>query len=95
MRILGFRPMRFAFKLKPSDERADGFHGVRYGEGPGQRQARIRQTRVNALADCPDVTLSRQSRESLDRIIGDDVVKLPNQTLIGPENDGAYRTRMG
>ena len=49
MRTLAFRPMRFAFKLKLSaDERGDGLNGVRNREGSGLRQARIRQTRVNA-----------------------------------------------
>ena len=56
-RILAFGPMRFAFNLKLPDERGDGLNGVRHREGSDQRQARIRQTRMNALADSPDSNL--------------------------------------
>src|SRR5665647_371085 len=87
--------MRFAFNLNLPDERGDGVDGVRNREESDQRQARIRQTRMNTLADRPDVTFSGQSREGLDSIIGHNVVKLPHQSLIGAENDCAYRIRMG
>src|SRR5208283_5128524 len=87
--------MRFTFNLNLPDERGDGLDGVRYREESDRRQARVRQTRINTLADRPNVTFSRQSRESLDRIIGDDIVKLSHQTLIGPENDCPYGTDMG
>src|ERR1022692_993464 len=93
--MLGFVPMRFTFNLNLPHERGDGLDGVRHREQSDQRQARVRQTRMNTLADGPDMTFSRQSREGLDRIIGHNVVKLAHQTLIGPENDCAYRTRMG
>ena len=93
--ILAFVPMRFAFNLNLPDERGDGLDGVRHGEESDQRQARVRQTRVNTLADRPDLSFAGQSCEDLDRIIGHHVVKLPNQSLIGPENDRAYRTRSG
>src|SRR5664279_3188124 len=87
--------MRFTFNLNLPHERGDGLDGVRHREQSDQRQARVRQTRMNTLADGPDMTFSRQSREGLDRIIGHNVVKLAHQTLIGPENDCAYRARMG
>src|SRR5450631_1083731 len=86
--------MRFAFNLNLSNERSDGLNGVRYREESDQRQARVRQTRVNTLADRPDATLSGQCRDGIDRIVGHNVVELPHQSLIGPENDCAYRTRM-
>src|SRR6202050_2410779 len=87
--------MRFAFNLDLPYERGDGLDRVRHGEESDLRQARVRQTRMNALADRPDVTFSGQSREGLDRIIGHNVVKLTHQSLIGPENDRAYRTSIG
>jgi len=87
--------MRFAFNLNLPDERGDGLDRVRHGEESDLRQARVRQTRMNALTDRPDVTFSGQSREGLDRIIGHNVIKLPHQSLIGPENDRAYRARIG
>src|ERR1039458_1527167 len=77
--------MRFTFNLNLPHERGDGLDGVRHREQSDQRQARVRQTRMNTLADGPDMTFSRQSREGLDRIIGHNVVKLAHQTLIGPE----------
>ena len=64
-------------------------------KSPDQRQARVRQTRMNALADRPDLSFAGQSREGLDRIIGHHVVELPHQSLVGPENDRADRTRIG
>jgi hypothetical protein len=94
-RMLAFVPMRFTFNLNLPDERGDGLNGVRHREETGQRQARIRETRVNTLADRPDATFPGQSREALDRIIGHHIVELPHQPLIGPENDCAYHTRMG
>ena len=68
--MLAFVPMRFAFNLNLPDERGDGLDGVRHGEESDQRQARVRQTRMNTLADRPDLGFAGQSRESLDRIIG-------------------------
>ena len=93
--ILTFFSMRFAFNLKLPDERGDSLNGVWHGEESDRRQARVRQTRVNTLADRPDFSLAGQSREDLDRIIGHYVVKLPHQPLIGPENDRPCRTGMG
>src|SRR5271167_3588211 len=93
--ILTFVSMRFAFNLNLPDERGDGLDGVRHGEESDQRQARVRQTRVNTLADRPGFSFAGQSREDLDRIIGHNLVKLPHQSLIGPENNRAYRTRSG
>src|SRR5450755_241543 len=86
--------MRFAFNLNLSNAGSDGLNGARYREECDQREARVRQTRVNTLADRPDATLSGQCRDGIDRIVGHNVVELPHQSLIGPENDCAYRTRM-
>ena len=50
---------------------------------------------MNALADRPDLNFAGQSREDLDRVIGDYVVELTHQPLVGAENHGADRTRIG
>ena len=52
---------RFAFHLNLPDERGDGLDGVRHGEESHQRQARVRQARMNALADGPDLGFAGQS----------------------------------
>ena len=87
--------MRFAFNLNLPDERGDGLNGVGHSEESGQRQTGIRQARMNTLADSPDLRFAGQRREGLDRIIGHNVVKLPHQSLIGPENDRADHTSTG
>ena len=94
-RILAFGPMRFAFDLNLSDKRGDGLDGIRHGEKSDQRQARVRQARMNALTDGPDLGFAGQSCECLDRIIGHHVIKLAHQSLVGSENDRANRTRIG
>ena len=53
LRILDFRLVRFAFDLNFSYERGDGLDEIRNGEQSYGRKARIRQPRVNALADGP------------------------------------------
>jgi hypothetical protein len=87
--------MRFAFDLDLPDERRDGLDGIRHGEKAHQRQARVRQPRVNPLADGPDVGFPGQRGEGLDRIVGDDIVELSHQPLIRPENHCADHTRSG
>src|SRR5664280_3899585 len=88
-------PVGFAFDLNLADEWGDGLDRVRHIEQSKQWQARVRQPRVNALADRPDLEVARQGREGLDRIISHDVVKLPHQTLVGSEHDRTCRTRAG
>ena len=46
------------------------------------RIASIRQSRVNAFADGPDVGFAGQSGQSLHRKIGNHVIKLAHQSLI-------------
>ncbi len=70
--------MRFAFDLNLPDERGDGLNGVRDRKEPGQRQAGIRQTRMDALADSPHSRFAGQCGERLDRIIGNNIVELAN-----------------
>ena len=84
-------PMRFAFDLNLSDERRDGLDGIRHGEKSDQRQAGIRQTRMNALADGPDLRFAGQGGERLDREIGHHVIELADQSLVGTEHDRADR----
>ena len=94
-RIFAFGPARFAFDLNLPDERGDGLDGVRHGEESHQRQARVRQARMNALTDSPDLGFAGQSCESLDRIIGHHLIKLAHQSLVGTEHDRANRTGNG
>jgi hypothetical protein len=86
---------RLALHENLPDERGDGLDGVRHGEESQQRQARVRQARMNALTDGPDLGFGRQSRQRLDRIIGHHIVKLAHQSLVGTEHDRANRTRNG
>src|SRR5664279_332113 len=93
-RILALCPMRFALDLDLSDERGDGLDGIRDREKSHQRQARVRQARMNTLTNGPDFGLAGQGCERLDRIIGHHVIKLPHESLVGSENDRANRTRI-
>ena len=86
---------RLALDEDLPDERGDGLDGIRHGEEADQRQARVRQARVNALADGPDLGFAGQSGERLDRIIGHHLVELAHQSLVGAEHDGADRARIG
>ena len=94
-RILAFGPMRFAFDLNLADERSDGLDGIRHGEESDQRQARVRQARMHALADGPDLGFAGQGGKRLDRKIGHHIIELAHQSLIGTEHDGADRIRIG
>ena len=69
--------------------------GVRHGEEARQRQARVRETRMNALTDGPDPVFAGQSGEGLHRIIGHHVVELAHQSLVRPEHDRADEPRIG
>ena len=94
-RILAFGPVRFALDLNLPDQRGDGLDGIRNGEKSHERQARIRQPRVNALADGPDLGFAGQGCKGLDGKIGHHVVELADQPLVGTEHDGADRLRIG
>jgi hypothetical protein len=94
-RILAFGPTRFAFDLNLSDERGDGLHGIRHGKDSHHRQARVRQTRMNALTHRPDFGFARQSSEGFDGKIGHHVVKLAHQSLIRAEHDRANGAGVG
>ena len=65
---------RLALHENLPDQRGDSLDGVRDGEQPHQRQARVRQARVNALTDGPDFGLGRKSCQRLDRMIGHHVI---------------------
>ena len=52
---------RLALDENLPDERGDGLDGIRHGEESDERQARVRQARMNALADGPDLGFARQS----------------------------------
>ena len=93
-RIVAFGATRLAFNLDLPDERGDGLDRVRHGKKSHHGQARVRQPRMHALADGPDLGLAGQAREGLDRVIGHDIIELAHQSLIGAENDrpnGAVR----
>src|SRR5580704_6930723 len=94
-RIIAFGPMRFAFDLNLSDERGNRLDGIWHGEESHQRQARVLQARMHALADGPDPWLAGQSRKGPDRIIGHYLVKLAHQSLVGTEHHGADSARIG
>ena len=84
---------RLALDENLPDQRGDGLDGVRHGEEPHQRQARVRQARVHALTDGPDSDSSGQRGERLHRIVGHHLVELAHQSLVGTEHDGADRAR--
>jgi hypothetical protein len=73
---------RAALHENLADERGDGLDGVRHGEESHQRQARVRQARMNALTDGPDLGFGRQSRQRLDCIIGHHIIELAHQSLV-------------
>jgi hypothetical protein len=87
--------VRLAFHENLPDKRGDGLDGIRHGEESHQRQARVRQARMNTFTDGPDFGFAGQSRECLIRIIGHHLIKLAHQSLVGTEHDGADRTRSG
>ena len=87
--------MGFALDLNLSDEWGDGLDRIRHAEQSKQRQAGVRQACVNALTDRPDLEVAGQGHEGLDRVISNNVVKLPYQTLVGSKHDRACRSRAG
>jgi hypothetical protein len=50
---------------------------------------------MNTLTDRPHFRFGGQCRERLDGIIGDDIVELSHESLIGTENNRANRTHIG
>src|ERR1035438_3326414 len=87
-RILALGPMRFAFDLELPDERGDGLDGIRKRKMSHDLQARILQTRMNALTDGPDPGVAGQGGKGLDRVIRHHVVELAHQPLVRSEYDG-------
>src|SRR5579863_307556 len=87
-------PLRFALDLNLPNQRSNRLNGIGNRKKPDRRNARIDQARMNASADSPNLRFARQRCEGLDGIISDDVVELPNQSLIGSEHDGANRMRL-
>jgi len=77
------------------NERGDRLDRKRHAEETGQRQPRIRQARINALANGPYLMFSGQVRKRLDRIISHHVIELPHQPLVGTEHDGDDRPPIG
>ena len=80
---------RLALHKNLPDERGDGLDGIRHGEESDQRQARVRQARMSALTDGPDLGFAGQSGEGLHRIISHYVVKPAHQSLVRTEHDRA------
>ena len=93
--ILAFGPAGFAFNLNLPDERGDGLDRIRHGEVAHWGKPSVREARVNALADGPDFGFTGQRHESLNRIIGDNLIKPAHQSLVGSEYDGADRSGIG
>src|SRR5674476_1133267 len=78
-----------------SNTRAPGVVALRTNEEAHQRQARIRQARMNAVTDGPDSGFAGQSGEHLHRIISHHVVKPAHQSLVRTEHDSANRPLIG
>src|SRR5208337_8609 len=85
--------MRFTFNQDLTDERRDGVDGSRNGEKSHRRDTGIRQPRSNAIADGPDFLFAGQRIERLGDKIRQYIVELADKSLIGAEDDGAYRLR--
>ena len=86
---------RFALQENLSDERGDGLDGIRHGVDSCQQQICVRQARMNALTNGPYLGIPRQGREGLDRVLGNHLVELAHQPLVGTEHDGADHTPIG
>src|SRR5208283_140264 len=85
--------MRFTFNQDLTDERRDGVDGSRNSEKSHRRDTGIRQPRSNAIADGPDFLFAGQRIERLGDKIRQYIVELADKSLIGAEDDGAYRLR--
>ena len=62
---LALAAVRFALDQNLPDQRSDGIDRVRHGEEPHAVLARVRQTRMDALADGPDLGLCREAARVL------------------------------
>ncbi len=84
--------VRLDFNQNPPDQRGDGLDRNRHGEEPHQRHCGVRQARMDALTNRPDLVFAGQVREGLDSMFGDHLVELANQSLIGTEYNDACRS---
>ena len=87
--------VRLALHKNLPDERGDGLDGVGTAKSPDHRQSRVRQARLNAVTDGPDLGFGWQRRQCLNRIIGHHIIKLAHQPLVRTEHNGANHDRIG